>query len=215
MGSDGESVLADGWSDFRGDGPGGPKMKAKQAVKMAVGGVAVLMVGLQLVPVERVNPPISAPLGLPAGEVGEILTAACRDCHSNETVWPWYAQVAPAKFLIAKHVKDGRAELNFSTWGEYSLRRQGRKFEEIVELVEDGSMPERSYTWLHPDARLTAAQREALVRWAQAELARVQAEQEAEAAAEAAAASEADTGEEGTPEPAEPPVQSGAPGASA
>lgn len=70
------------------------------------------------------------------------------DCHSHETVWPWYASVAPGKFLMAKHVQDGRSELNFSTWGEYTPRRQGRKFEEIAELVEGGSMPERSYTWL-------------------------------------------------------------------
>lgn len=186
-------------------------MNVKKALKMTAGVAAVLLVGLQFVPVERVNPPVSAPLALPPGEVGEILEAACMDCHSNRTVWPWYARVAPAKFLIAKHVKDGRAELNFSTWGEYTLRRQGRKFEEIVELVEAGSMPERSYTWLHPEARLTAAQREVLVRWAQAEHARILAEQEAEAAAEAAP----DPDEADPEEPDEPSGESGAPGAGA
>lgn len=177
-------------------------------LKVIGGGVAAFLVAIQFVPAERANPLVSAPLALPSGEVGEILVAACVDCHSNETVWPWYAGVAPAKFLVAKHVKDGRSELNFSTWGEYTLRRQGRKLEELVELVEDGSMPERSYTWLHPEARLTQAQREVLVRWAQGEQARIQAEQEAEAAAEAeveaageVAAQDAATGEAAAPPP--------------
>lgn len=180
-------------------------------LKVVGGGVAALLVGIQFVPAERANSPVSAPLALPSGEVGEVLVAACMDCHSNETVWPWYSSVAPARFLVAKHVKDGRAELNFSTWGEYSLRRQGRKLEEIVELVEEGSMPERSYTWLHPEARLTQAQREVLVRWARAEQARVQAEQEAEAAvqAEVEAADEAAAEDTATGGAAVPPPSGG------
>lgn len=143
--------------------------------KVAAGGVAALLVIAQLVPVERSNPPATAPLALPQGEVGEILAAACLDCHSHETRWPWYARVAPSKFLVARHVSQGREELNFSTWGDQPLSRQVRKLEEVVEEVESGHMPERSYTWLHPEARLADAQREALSSWARAERARLEA----------------------------------------
>jgi len=138
-------------------------------------GVAVALVGIQLVPVQRSNPPADGAMALPAGEVGEILTSACMDCHSHETVWPWYAGVAPVKFLVAKHVNDGRRNLNFSTWATQELSRRDHKLEEIVEVVKSGEMPEGSYTWLHPEARLTDAQRYALTAWAEAERVRMSA----------------------------------------
>lgn len=145
-------------------------------------GLGVLLVGIQLVPMERSNPPAEGAMPLPAGEVGEILESACMDCHSHETVWPWYAGVAPVKFLVAKHVNDGRRHLNFSTWGAQTLDRRERKLGEIVDEVGSGSMPERSYTWMHSEARLTDAQRSALTDWAEAELARLQAADSASAA---------------------------------
>ncbi len=140
----------------------------------AMAGVAVVLAGIQLVPVDRANPPADGPMALPAGEAGRILEAACMDCHSHETVWPWYARVAPAKFLLANHVNEGRRALNFSTWGQRTPDRQDHKLEEIVEMVESGEMPEGSYTWMHPEARLTDAERQVLVEWAEAERARLQ-----------------------------------------
>ncbi|HSW28817.1 MAG TPA: heme-binding domain-containing protein [Longimicrobiales bacterium] len=138
-------------------------------------GVAVVLVGSQLVPVDTSNPPAEGAMAIPAGEAGQILKVACMDCHSHETVWPWYAHITPVKFLVAKHVKDGRRHLNLSTWGALAQERRDHKLEEIVEVVKSGEMPEGSYTWLHPEARLTDAQRYALTAWAEAERARLHA----------------------------------------
>ena len=136
-------------------------------------GVAVALAGSQLIPVDTTNPPADGAMAMPAGETGQILKAACMDCHSHETVWPWYARVAPVKFLLADHVSEGRSKLNFSTWGAVTPSRQARKLEEVAELVEKGEMPEGTYTWMHPEARLTDAQRQLIVEWAHAERARI------------------------------------------
>jgi hypothetical protein len=155
----------------------------------ALAGVAVVLVGIQLIPVDRANPPAEGPMAMPAGEAGRILEAACMDCHSHETAWPWYARVAPAKLLVSRHVSEGREHLNFSTWGRETPERQDHKLEEIVEVVESGEMPEGSYTWMHPEARLTDAQRHVIVEWARAERARLQApDTTADAAADTAVA---------------------------
>ena len=160
----------------------------------AIAGVAVVLAGIQLVPVDRANPPADGPMALPTGEAGRILKAACMDCHSHETVWPWYARVAPVKFLLANHVNEGRRGLNFSTWGQRTPDRQDRKLEEIVEMVESGEMPEGSYTWMHAEARLTDAQRQVLVEWANAERARLQvADTAAAPATDTTAATAGDT----------------------
>jgi hypothetical protein len=130
-------------------------------------GLAVVAVGIQFIPVDRSNPPVAqAALVPPSEEVGAILRTACYDCHSNETAWPWYSSVAPASWLLADHVSEGRRELNFSTWAEQQPRRMDHKLEELVEKVRDGEMPLKSYTLMHPQARLTDEQRQVLIAWA-------------------------------------------------
>ena len=84
-----------------------------------------------------------------------LLRAACYDCHSNETVWPWYAHVAPSSWFVAQHVDIGRRHLNFSTWADYPPSKADHKLEEIVEYVENHEMPLPSYLPLHPEAKLT------------------------------------------------------------
>src|SRR6185436_12929985 len=93
--------------------------------------VALAFLALQLVPVERTNPPLKAPLQAPA-PVDAILRRACYDCHSNESRWPWYGYVAPVSWLVADDVKQGRKHLNFSDWNEYSAKKREHKLEEIV-----------------------------------------------------------------------------------
>jgi hypothetical protein len=88
----------------------------------------VLLLLIQLWPVERTNPPVSAPLEADP-EVVAVLRAACYDCHSNETVWPWYSRVAPLSWQVAHHVEEGREELNFSEWGSYTAETR-REFAE-------------------------------------------------------------------------------------
>lgn len=138
-----------------------------------IGGIAALVLVLQLVPVETTNPPVRAAMELPTGETGGVIRAACMDCHSNETVWPWYSKVAPMKFFIADHIEEGREHLNLSVWGEMSLEDRDHALEEVVEVVEEGEMPLASYTLLHSDAKLTDAQRALIVDWARAERARL------------------------------------------
>ena len=132
-----------------------------------LGGVAVLLLAAQLVPVDRTNPPMGqAALDLPGGEVGATLEAACLDCHSHQTTWPWYGKVAPVSWWLARHVSEGREHLNFSTWGEQAVDRQDHKLEELIEMVEEGEMPLKSYQLGHPEARITDAQRQTLVQGA-------------------------------------------------
>lgn len=100
--------------------------------------------------------------------VSNLLKAACYDCHSNETRYPWYANVAPISWLVIHDTEEGRAELNFSEWSTFSDRRKKRKLEEIVEEVKSGNMPMPIYTITHADAKLSEAQVEELLAWAQA-----------------------------------------------
>jgi len=127
--------------------------------------LVIATVAMQFIPVERSNP---SDRGQPAAppEVTTILRRACYDCHSNETSWPWYAKLAPISFLLSRDVKDGRKELNFSTWDRYDAPRKGRKLKEIIKELKDGDMPPWYYVPVHPDAKLSNADREAIIRWA-------------------------------------------------
>lgn len=102
------------------------------------------------------------------GDVHQLLVAACYDCHSNHTGYPWYADVQPAGWWLAHHVTEGRRALNFSEFGGYAPRRAARKLDAIANEVNDGGMPLWSYTWMHPAARLSPEQRKIIVDWAQA-----------------------------------------------
>src|SRR5688572_19601769 len=89
-------------------------------------GILLLLVAIQFVPVDRVNPPVEAEVPALAN-VRAILRRACYDCHSNETVWPWYSQVAPVSWLVVRDVREGREELNFSTWNRITTQKQVKK----------------------------------------------------------------------------------------
>jgi hypothetical protein len=95
-----------------------------------------------------------------------LLRTACYDCHSNNTRYPWYANIQPMGWLLADHIKDGKAELNFDEFGSYSKRRQLSKLKSIASSVKDGSMPIASYTLMHKDARLSAEKKALIIDWA-------------------------------------------------
>ncbi len=126
---------------------------------------AVLLGLAQLVPVPRENPPVTAEIPAPPA-VRALLERACYDCHSHETRWPWYARVAPASWLVAWDVAEGREHLNLSRWDDYDAEEQGELREEMWEEVEEGEMPLWYYLPLHPEARLTADERATLRAWA-------------------------------------------------
>lgn len=95
-----------------------------------------------------------------------ILQTSCYDCHSNNTNYPWYAELQPIAWWLDNHIKEGKAELNFNEFAAYSPRRQYRKLEEIIEQVKEDEMPLSSYTLAHKDAVLSKDQKVALTTWA-------------------------------------------------
>jgi hypothetical protein len=143
----------------------------RRVVKFGLLAVGLALAIAQLVPVDRSNPPVEGEVAAPP-EVRAILRRACYDCHSNEVAWPWYGRVAPVSWLLARDVREGRKEVNFSVFGQYPEKRRQRKWTEIPEQVGKGEMPPWFYTAVHRKARLSEADRDALVRWARASAAR-------------------------------------------
>jgi mono/diheme cytochrome c family protein len=126
--------------------------------RFVLGGL-VLLVAIQLVPYGRAhtNPPSVQEPAWDSPETRDLARAACFDCHSNQTVWPAYSYIAPTSWLVQWDVDQGRSHLNFTEW-----QRQQRHAKDAAEEVRTGDMPETSYTWLHSQARLSAADRQRL-----------------------------------------------------
>ncbi|MBW8199310.1 heme-binding domain-containing protein [Flagellimonas abyssi] len=102
----------------------------------------------------------------PSAEVKQILKTACYDCHSANTEYPWYNNIAPVSYWLADHVEDGKRHLNFSDWANYDSKKKDHKLEEVIEEVKEGKMPLNEYTWTHADANLSEDQISALLAWA-------------------------------------------------
>ena len=124
---------------------------------------------IQLIPINRTNPAVVEDITAPP-HIKSILKRACYDCHSHETVWPWYSSIAPVSWLLAWDVSEGREELNFSTWNQYSDKKRMKKLKELVEEVEEGEMPPWFYLPLHPEAHLSSEDRQQLQEWATKDL---------------------------------------------
>jgi hypothetical protein len=137
----------------------------RRILKWSAAALFVAFLAIQLVPVDRTNPPVETEVAASV-EVRSILRRACYDCHSHETVWPWYSRIAPVSWLVARDVHEGRRHVNFSTWNRLSEREQREAREESWEEVEAGRMPLWIYRPLHPSARLSEADRSALRAWA-------------------------------------------------
>jgi hypothetical protein len=126
--------------------------------------LVLLAVVCQLIPISRSNPPVTAELETPQ-ELKQILLRSCFDCHSHETIWPWYSRVAPISWLVANDVYEGRRHLNFSTWGEYSPEKQFKLRKKIGESVSEGEMPPFQYFPMHPDAHLSEQDKAMILAW--------------------------------------------------
>lgn len=96
-----------------------------------------------------------------------VLHRACYDCHSNQTRYPWYAEVQPVGWWLNWHVNEGKQHLNFSEFGAYPARRAGKKLDQVIDEVEQHDMPLPSYAWVHTEARLTPAEIKLIVEWAE------------------------------------------------
>lgn len=89
-------------------------------------------------------------------KVQNKIQVSCYDCHSNNTEYPWYNKVQPVAWFLEDHIREGKAELNFNEWGDYSDRRKNSKLRSIISQIEDGEMPLDSYTLIHGDAKLSS-----------------------------------------------------------
>ena len=92
-----------------------------------------------------------------------ILKQSCYDCHSNHTNYPWYNKITPVNYFLDNHVRNGKKELNYTTFGTYSYKKMARKLDETAEIIEKGNMPLHSYLWIHKDAALRDAQQKTLI----------------------------------------------------
>jgi Haem-binding domain len=130
----------------------------------------VLLLAIQLVPVNRNNPrgdpsqTIYAALPMPA-DARAVFERSCNNCHSNETSWPWYSYVAPVSWVVAHDVHQARKAMNLSEWGSYSATKKTDKLEEICEQLTNGDMPDRKYTLIHKQARPTAKEKGVVCQW--------------------------------------------------
>jgi mono/diheme cytochrome c family protein len=121
---------------------------------------AIVFVAIQFIPYGRAhdNPPVTQAVEWDSNRTEKLFDDACADCHSNETEWPWYSNVAPQSWLVQRDVDAGRQELNLS-----ELDREQDEIKDLIEVVADDEMPPRRYTFLHPEARLSEAEKQRLI----------------------------------------------------
>ncbi len=128
-------------------------------VLIAFGVLIALALLIQIVPYGRdhTNPPVVAEPNWDSAETKALYDRACADCHSNDTTWPWYSNIAPVSWLVQHDVEDGRRHLNTSVWGTQRVETH-----EIGEVIREGEMPMPVFLITHPEARLTQAEKDAL-----------------------------------------------------
>lgn len=114
---------------------------------------------------EQVLPTDFAKLFILPNNVQSVLQNACYDCHSNNTKYPWYTNIQPVGWMMAKHIKNGKEKLNFSDFGSNTIRKQISKLKEIVNQVKDDEMPLSSYKLMHKNARLSAEDKTLVKDW--------------------------------------------------
>ena len=136
--------------------------------KIVVGVLIGLIIGgilIQFLPYghDHANPPVTVEPQWDSQQTRDLVTRACYDCHSNQTTWPWYSNIAPISWLIQHDVEEGRSRLNFTSGNR-------REVDNVARQVENGAMPQWYYVLLHPAASLTPDEKQALVQGLQASL---------------------------------------------
>jgi hypothetical protein len=155
-----------------------PLIGMKKKLKWILVALVAAFALAQLVNPARTNPPVVLDMlatNAPPPHVAALLHAACYDCHSHETIWPWYAHVAPPSWLVISDVNEGRRHLDLSDWPAGDPDRAAKKLDRMSELIGYGQMPPKKYTLIHVDARLTDADRKELTGWLDAAAERLRA----------------------------------------
>lgn len=141
-------------------------MKKKYLVLIALGIIALI----QVIRIDTVNPEINPVedflvMAQAPPEIADIVKTSCYDCHSYQTHYPWYSQIAPVSWFLKNHINEGREHMNFSKWAGYPSEKQISMRKECAEEIKENGMPLKSYTIIHSDAKITAASRQALIDW--------------------------------------------------
>lgn len=137
-------------------------------VKIIVLVLLVAFVGIQFIPAER-NQSDTVPstdfmlVNNVPETIQKKLQVSCYDCHSNNTQYPWYNKIQPAAWFLEDHIKEGKDELNFNEWDDYSDRRKNSKLKSIINQIKDDEMPLDSYTLIHTDAKFSEAEAEEMI----------------------------------------------------
>ena len=130
----------------------------------------IVFVGIQFVPTKR-NQSESVPntdfmiVNNVPNNIKATLQTSCYDCHSNNTSYPWYNTVQPVAWFLENHIEEGKAELNFSEWDNYSNRRKKSKLKSIVSQIKDNKMPLSSYTFIHKNTIISNNQKKEIIAW--------------------------------------------------
>ena len=136
------------------------RSKTWKIILITLGAILAFALLIQLVPFGRnhTNPPVTAEPAWDSPRTSELFMRACGDCHSNETKYPWYSNVAPVSWLLANHIQEGRSKFNVSEWGSGE-----NESDEAAESVSNGKMPPKNFLLMHPEARLSAAEKQELI----------------------------------------------------
>lgn len=132
-------------------------MKKKILLYFVIGGLALFAL-IQLIPIDRTNPPTTVEPQWSTPEARALVKEHCFQCHSNETEWPWYSYVAPGSWLIKWDVVNGRNKFNFSEWD-----KNPGELDEMIDEIQEGGMPPLQYTLFHSNSRLDAQQKQTLI----------------------------------------------------
>lgn len=132
--------------------------------------LVMIFIILQFFRIDKTNPPVNEGMDFlkiknTPENIATIIRTSCYDCHSNETVYPWYSNVQPAAWFLKHHIDDGRKHLNFSTFSTYEPKKQIHKLEETVEMIEQDKMPLESYILGHSEAKLSPENKKLLIEY--------------------------------------------------
>lgn len=130
--------------------------------------LVVVLVLIQLIRIDKTNPEVVLAndfieINKPSAEIASMMKSSCYDCHSSQSKYPWYSNVAPVSWLLKNHINEAREHFNFSEWSSYDAKDQAHILEECAEEIEKGKMPMKSYVLMHSEANLSDEQKDALI----------------------------------------------------
>jgi hypothetical protein len=137
-----------------------PRRRIGRLLKIGAIGFGLLAIAIQFIPFGRdhTNPPVRVEPAWDSPQTRALFFRACADCHSNQTIWPWYSHIAPVSWQVQRDIQEGRAAFNISEWD-----REDQEGDDAADKFQDGEMPPLPYLLAHSSARLSAAERQAFI----------------------------------------------------